>query len=666
MPATETNLADRSGNLVESHKGYDPRLIFFYFVVAALLLTLIGGLGYQQLHLISLHQDRERKQNQRRVLIPGPRGNIYDRNGATLVTNKSRWTVVLHLDELRGEFEREQKTIQQNYKKLDEKDVPSWSERRQIALVSVTQRYLDQINRILHRELPLDVKGLRRHFGTELLKPFTLVDELDDADYARLIERLPVNSPLQVYATNVRAYPYGSAAAHTLGYVRSETDVEAPDFPGEDLRTLPMKNTVGKGGLEQWFDADLQGEPGGKIFLVDKDGYKINPPLEQRKPVQGKSLVTSLDIDLQLAAEAALPPGSGEEMQTSAAVAIDVVTGEVLVLASRPDYNLNEFSPRATTEVVRQMNENGAWGNNALNGVWPPGSTFKILTSIAGMRHGTILPNVPLVDCRAHMTIGKSDFVCENGLVSHGKILLPQAIARSCDIYYYTAGLLTTPEVIAAEGRRFHLDRPTGIELPNEQHRTIMPDPDWRRARGEKWYPGDTAHMAIGQGDVLVTPLQMACFAASVARDETFTQPTLIHDPNRPAQHTEPIGLSASQRAALISGMEGCIEYGTASKMLGPQGPLRIPGVRVAGKTGTAQKDVVKDGKHGKINYAWFICFAPVEKPEIAIAVAVEGDVVGESFEGGRYAAPVASAILKTYFAKKANPTQKILFPSRS
>jgi penicillin-binding protein 2 len=154
--------------------------------------------------------------------------------------------------------------------------------------------------------------------------------------------------------------------------------------------------------------------------------------------------------------------------------------------------------------------------------------------------------------------------------------------------------------------------------------------------------------MSIGQGDVQVTPLVMACFAASFARGELWTRPTLLHDPGRPAQHTEPIGLSDYQRAAILKGMEGCTTEGTA-KVLTTIEALRVPGVRIAGKTGTAQIN----GPEGKVDEAWFICFAPIESPEIAVAVAIEGTTPGENFGGGREASPIASAILKKYFEKE-------------
>jgi penicillin-binding protein 2 len=652
MAANEPHIAEHTGGLVESHKGYNPRIAFFYYVLAALLLTLAGGLGYQQLSKVGHYSDAERQQNQRRILIPGPRGNIYDRNRTLLVGNNHRFSVLLHLDELKAQLHREHIRIRNNYRATGDKDVPNYSQLEQISRVTLVQRYLDQVNAILQREERVDARALRRHFDRQLLLPYTLIDGLDDADTARLLERLPVTSPLQIYAAPTRSYPYASAAAHTLGYVRPEDEVEAGDFPGADLTTFKVKGTSGRDGLEKWFDGVLQGEAGGRIYRVDPTGFKINPPLESRPPKRGGELVTSLDIDLQLVAE----EGLGE--QKGAAVAIEVATGEVLVMASKPDYNLNEFSPRATAAIVAKMNETGAWNNLALNGFYPPGSTFKILTTIAALRRGVITPDAAIVTCNGYLKVGNRLYPCDVGHGHHGNVLLRDAIALSCDIYYYEAGQRTKPEEIAAEARRFHLDRRTGIELPGEQGRMLIPDPAWKmRERDARWFPGDTANMSIGQGDVSVTPLQMACFTASVARGEVFTQPTLVHRPGAAPQRFESIGLTPEQRIALLEGMVGTTIRGTAKTLNLPA--VKIQGVTIAGKTGTAQVP-------GRKNIAWFICFAPAEKPEVAIAVAVEGDTAGEDYYGGTYAAPIANAILTKYFAKKNNLTRPLMPPLKT
>jgi penicillin-binding protein 2 len=634
---------ERPGSLVESKTGFDPRILAFYGIVALLLLILTCGLGYQQIYKGAIHHEEERQQNERRVIVPGPRGNIFDREGRLLVGNRPRFAVVLYLDELRGEFRKEFIRVRNNYRLTGDQDIPTGAQLERIAHVSVVKRYMDQINEFLGRSGEVDGAGLQRHLERQLLLPYTLVDDLKPEEFARLIEHLPVNSPLQVYTSNTRYYPYDDAAAHTLGYVGTNEGADDEEFPGEGLTTLKVKGSIGRDGLEKQFDSTLQGEAGYTILRVDPSGYKVNPPIESRIPVQGRSLTTSIDIDLQRAAEDAI----GDE--TGAAVALDVNTGEVLAMASRPGYDLNQFSPHLTTAAAKDIEDRKAWTNSALNGVYAPGSTFKILVSTAALLNGAITPGDKPADCEGVMMVGNHRFVCENGDAHHGELDLADAITVSCDIYFYTVGLKTSVDVIASQARRFHLDRPTGIELPGETHRMLIPDPAWKqKARAEPWTLGDTANMSIGQGFVGETPLVMACFAASFARDEVWTKPTLLHDPNRPTQHTERTGLSVSQRAAILKGMLGCTTdpQGTARYLNLPA--YRVPGVDVAGKTGTAQ--ITRPT--GKIDEAWFICFAPIDKPQIAVAVAVDGPP-GESFGGGAAASPIASAVLKKYFEKK-------------
>jgi penicillin-binding protein 2 len=648
MATSDNNLAEHSGSLVESHKSYDPRMVSFYFVLALMLVILTTGLGYQQLFKSESYTEQERVQSQRRVIVPGPRGNIYARDGTTvLVGNRPRFSVVLYLDELKSEFVKEASVIRKNYKASGIKDIPS-SDFSKIARVSVVQRYLDQVNRVLAREDKVDPAALNRHFSEQLLLPYKLVEDLTEDEYARLIERLPVRSPLQVYTSNSRYYPFGSAAAHALGYVRTHIAGKTED---EDLATSKMPGFIGKTGLEQIYDQKLQGKSGGALIRVDPAGYKVTA-IEKQLPVQGESLVSSLDIHLQLAAEQQI----GD--QVGAAVAIEVATGEVLAMVSKPDYNLNEMSPRVSSAKYAEIQERGGEVNRAISGAYPPGSTFKILTTIAGLRAGRITPDQSIINCDGVIRIGGRTFYCDNGRGHHHDVTLKDAIAYSCDIYYYELGKLLTPDGLAAEGRHFHMDKPTGIDLPYETRRMVMPDPAYKkRLFDESWYPGDTANMSIGQGFVLVTPLEMACFAASVARNEITTQPTMLHDPKGQRQHSEPIGLTPAQRQAIIEGMVGCTTYGTAKILDTPM--FKIPGVRIAGKTGTAQKTVRQGDKVGTINYAWFISFAPADNPEIAVAVMLEGDEIGETFGGGANAGPVAGAIYKKYFERKNAPVPK-------
>jgi penicillin-binding protein 2 len=637
-------------SIIESYKPQRPRLLVLYSLVGLCMLVLVGGLAYRQLFRSGDYGERERLQNQRRVLVPGPRGNIYDRDHRLLVGNRSRFAVTLYLDELRREFRTEYIEVVRRYRASVEAgaitrgEQPTTSQLEQIARAQVVQRYLDQVNQILGRHDKVDMRELNRHFRQQLLLPYLLLDDLKPEEYARLIEQLPVDSPLQVYTSSARYYPYGAAAAQTLGYVGSTDEIDVENVPGEDLKTYALKGTTGRTGLELRYDSLLEGETGGTIYWVDPAGFRGEAVKGRRMPKQGENLVCSLDIDLEQAAETAM----GTDPNTKGAVvALDVRTGEVLVLLSRPDYDLNEFSPHLSPEAAKDITDRGAWLNRAISGLYPPGSTFKLITSIAGLRSHIIDRSSSTADCEGSIKIGGRIFRCDSGYGHHGVIGFEEAIAQSCDVYFWTYGLKIGPQRIADEARRFHLDRPTGIDLPYETDNMLIPDPAWKqKARGEAWYPGDTANMSIGQGFVRVTPLQMACAVASIARGETTTVPTLRHEANRPAQHTAPIGLAPADYAALITGMEGATTHGTAS-LLTTVAALKIPGLDVAGKTGTAQVQV----KEGTIDIAWFVCFAPIEDPRIAIAVAVEGDKPGD-FYGSREAVPVADAVLKAWYEK--------------
>lgn len=625
---------------IETHRARNPRLLLFHGIVIVLLAVLVGGMVYRQLLQTVLYSDRERQQNQRRVVVPGPRGRILDRDGNVLVDNRARFAVVLNLAELRSEFRAEYKKVARNYNSLDRTERPNSDQLSRIARAAVAQRYLDKINFILNRQETVRTADLNRHVNQTLLLPYVLLDDLAPEEYARLIERLPVNSPLQVYATSSRYYPYHNAAAHMLGYTSVDSDPEVEDFPGEDLLTFKMKGATGQTGLEKVFDDQLQGETGGAIYLVDPAGYKVDLPIEKRLPVQGKSITTSIDIELQQAAEAAM------EGRTGAAVALDVRTGEVLVLVSKPDYDLNDFVPRLSQATFKAIQDSGGWLNRAIQGQYPPGSTFKIITAIAGLRAGTIEPGVSRVNCPGFILVGNRSFPCAHRAV-HGEVDLVKAISQSCNVFFIKHGLDTTPQFLATEAKRFGFNHPTGIELPAEFKNPRVADPEWRKENWRSanlpdgiWRGGDTANISIGQGDTLITPLQAACMVASFARGETETKPTLLHDPRRPVQRTAPIGLSPSDYNAVLRGLESCYQIGTGRL-------AKVEGLTGGAKSGTAQK--------GRIELAWLVAFAPSEDPRIAVAVVLEGEE-DQNFGGGLYSGPVVKAILQAWKDKRERP----------
>lgn len=632
-----------STSMVHSRRGSDSRLRFFYTPIALGGLTLMVGLIFQQVWRSDLAEMRSINQSQNRILVPGPRGNIYDREGRILVGNRPRFAVVLYLEELRTEIYREYVKIRDAYQAEDPENAPTVTQVNQIARFTVVERYLARINRALGRETKLEARSLNSHFNAQRMLPYTLIDDLQPEEYARLLEQLPVNSPLQVYTTSSRFYPHGEAAAHTLGFVSSNRDIQIDDdFPGADLMTFKMIGTQGRDGIESEFGSTLQGKAGGTVYRIDPGGYRVEA-LHRRLPVQGKNVISSIDIDLQLAAEERLR----EYEMAGAAIAMDVNTGEVLVMASLPDYDLNDFSPRLTQSVAADINERGAWMNRAITGLYPPGSAFKLLVAVAGMQAGTITSETT-TDCGGYYRVGNRLAPCYGGR-AHGEIGLRTAIAKSCNVFFYEHGLETGAHGIARTARQFHFGQPTEVPLPNETRGSLVPDPDWKKERyDQSWVPGDTTNLSIGQGYMLVTPLQMATFMASLARGQTHTTPYVTHDPNRPVQQTAPIGLTPGDYTALLEGMEECTITGSARTSFTDIESMRIPGLRVGGKTGTAQKRTPK----GTINFAWFVAFAPIDKPQIAIAVIVEGDVPDEETGGGTYSAPVARDILAKWAEK--------------
>ena len=626
------------------HRGENPRILFFFWIIIVATMVLMVGLGWRQLVASRKYEEIEKRQTERRIYIPGPRGDIYDRKGNLLVGNRAHYSAVIYLDDLRPEFRLEYSSIiREERSRLDEiyqatseaerpeqPPLPDYSQLQWVARQNVIQRYIDEINRITGREDSLSSRKVIRHFNEQLLLPLPLVEDLNPDEYARLVEQVPVASPIKIHTGTARYYPYSSAAAHALGYVQN-VNPDPEELPDDGLKTFTFKKKIGKTGLERTFNNRLSGTAGTEIWRVDPLGFQ-DTRLEMVAPQQGENLITSIDIDIQLAAETALGERKG------AAVAIDVKTGEVLTIASHPAFDLNALSPYIPRKTFDEINERGAWLNRAVQLSYPPGSTFKILTTIAGMRANTIGPDTTH-DCQGAYRVGNRVFRCHarNG---HGIVDTAAAIEGSCNVYYYAEGLRMGIDVLSAEAKRFGLHVKTGIELPFETSRLVVPSKEWKREHVKAgWVPGDTANTAIGQGFLLVTPLQMATFMASLSRGETRTQPTLLAhaaDDVKQVNHGgEPIGLNQGEWDDLWEGMR---------RVVGPDGTgrlVQIEGLSIAGKTGTADFRA-----HGEeVNLAWFIGCAPAEDPQIAVAVMVEGSSAADSFHVGSTAGPVAKDI---------------------
>ncbi|MGJ3242311.1 MAG: penicillin-binding transpeptidase domain-containing protein [Opitutales bacterium] len=634
-----------------SRPGRNPRMPFFFGLIGLLFGILMVGLAIRQLLQQDRYLEKEQIQAQRRILHPGPRGEIYDRNGRLLAGNRPRFSAVIYPDGLARlrnegafyrEFARRREAVYAATEAADEEpDINLsdliWESRR-----AVIQRHLDQLNSITGRDEQLSRSALERHFTRELLMPLTLVEDLEPEEYARLIEQLPVESPIQIYTDTARYYPFGPVAAHILGYTSSKIiEPDTAPVPGEDLTTFSFKTQVGMTGLERSFNDRIGGVPGGEITIVDPSGYQYEEGLVARKiPEKGDNLVTSIDIAMQVAAE------NGLTGKTGAAVAIDVLTGEVLVLASHPDYDPNRLSPYIPRDVYREINEKGAWLNRATQGLYPPGSTFKLITALAALREGVVTPDT-IVDSPKYLRVGNRLFPChsDNGF---GPIDLAKALSVSANVYFYKVGIAAGIGPIAREAKAFGLDTRTSLELPFNSGRMIVPDKAWKRENRPSqgsWTDGDTANVSIGQGFLRTTPMHMALFTASLARGETRTRPTLRKQPEPESGRAgidhggTPIGLPGDSLAGIYEGMRKAVREGTARL-------AQLPTVNVGGKTGTAQVR----SKGQDLTLAWFVGMAPMEDPRVAVCVVVEGTDPAESLGGGTTAAPVARAMLDAYF----------------
>jgi penicillin-binding protein 2 len=426
----------------------------------------------------------------------------------------------------------------------------------------------------------------------------------------------------------VRVYPHRTLAAHVLGHVGAVTDEELESRPD-----LQLFDWTGKMGIERVYDRYLQGEHGREVMEVDALGAPIRRL--RREPARaGQTLVLTLDARLQAVAERALQGKRG------AVVALDPKTGEVLALASSPSFDPNWFSTGIKPERWRWLISHPAHPlqNRAIATTHPPGSTFKIVTAVAALMFGKVTPSTR-IPCGGGRVVGRRFFRCWR---RHATLDLEHAIGQSCDSYFYTLGLAVGPDRLAQVARLMGLGEKTGIDLPGESS-GVIPTPAWKRHRyRERWYGGDTANMAIGQGYVAVTPLQMALVACAVANKGVVMRPHLLKE-RRDAQgrviaKTTPKVL---HRLPAPPSVWETVKRGMLAAVYSPGGTagrLRDLPIQVAGKTGSSEH------RKGAKTHAWFIAFAPADRPQIALCVMVE-----ESGHGGEVAVPIAKEILAAF-----------------
>jgi penicillin-binding protein 2 len=495
-------------------------------------------------------------------------------------------------------------------------------------------------------------RALRNHHRFE---PLPIRYHLSDEEVARFAVVRQHFPGVDINARLARHYPGNGSAVHAIGYVGqiSEDDLQRLDHAAYAGTVL-----TGKIGVELAYENLLHGKPGYRQVLVDAAGRALDV-LEKTPPTPGHDLLLTLDSDVQHAAEKAL------EGLRGAVVAVDPRDGGIIALASTPTYDPNPFSRGITSKEYAALigDKTKPMINRALRGAYPPGSTVKPIMALAGLQYGAILPTHSQY-CRGFFTLpGSSHRYRDFKKEGHGAMDMHDAIEQSCDVYFYQLALVLGIDRMHEFMSSFGFGQATGID--NAGERTgLMPSPEWKQKAFKNpadkvWFPGETLITGIGQGFLLVTPLQLADAAAAIAAHGQRFRPHLVAAVRDPVtgqvQEIPPEPLPSVELSdphmwdIVIDGMEAVVN--------GPRGTARKIGLdapyRIAGKTGTAQ--VFSIGQDEKYNaeqtpeelrdHAWFIAFAPVEAPQLAVAVLVENGGFGS-----RSAAPVARAVLDAYF----------------
>lgn len=575
-------------------------------IASILVIVTFAVLLFRLWQLQILEGDRYRmlsESNRLRIIkTPAPRGIIYDRNGNPLVKNIPFFSVSLN-----PEF-------------IDEIDIEGLS-----ALLGMKSS---------------DIEDKIKRKDISPFIPIKLKIGLSFEEVAKIEARKSDFPGLFVETEVGRSYLYDRVGAHIIGYLGKIRSSQATSI---ELRDLPQEALIGQWGIEALFDKELRGTAGEKIVEVDAIGRQLRL-LKEVSAVKGKDIRLSLDINIHKAVHESFGTKAG------ALVAFKVDSGEVLALESLPSFDPNLFAKGVQySDWIRLINDpKRPMLNRALQSQYPPGSTFKMIPAIAALEESAVDPEA-VVNCTGGLSYGRWTFGCwKKG--GHGAVNFHRAIVESCDVYFYELGKKIGIEKIYKYALAFGLGKKTGIELPPIKEREgLIPTAQWKQqARKLPWYLGDTFISSIGQGFVLATPAQMAMMTMAIANGGFLYEPTLLYGQKKGFVK---IDVKEENLQIIKKAMAGVVsEPGGTAKSAQSQI------VSIAGKTGTSQVVSKKKGLVGErfMDHAWFIAFAPVEKPEIAIAVFVE-----HGGGGGAVAAPIAKKAIEAYFkGKNGNPTE--------
>ena len=591
---------------------FNTRLGWAAALITVLTLLLLARIVYLQVinhgHYATLSQANRVKLQP----VPPARGLIFDRNGVVLALNLPAHTLEIVPEEV--------------------KDVPALLDQ------------LGQLVRLTEADRASFYKQLRERPSFENV---TLRALLSEGEAARVAVRLPRLQGAELQARLRRHYPLGGLTAHALGYVSRISDQDLERIDKASYRGVQY---IGKFGIEAIYEDRLLGRVGFEQVETNAHGRALRT-LARTAPIAGRNLHLSLDAEVQAVAAQALGERRG------AVVAIEPATGAVLAFVSTPTYDPNAFVNGIDAASYRALldDPDKPLINRALNGLYAPGSTIKVFFGLAAMEAGELWDASRPVACTDYYSLpGSSHRFRDWKRGGHGILGLRDAIARSCDVYFYKLAVALGPERLSGFLAPFGFGRPTGIDLPGEAS-GILPSPAWKRARGLPWYPGETVVFGIGQGPIVATSLQLAAAMAVVANRGVRVPPRLlgaVEDPRTKERIESTVAPEQTIKLADTRNWERLVEHLTAvvhsehgtARRIGRDAPYRI-----AGKTGTSQVKSIPQGERYDEkttperlrDHALFVAFAPVEDPVVAVAVIVENGGSGSSA-----AAPIARKVM--------------------
>jgi len=574
-------------------------------------MTIVLGVlvfGFWQLQMIqnSHYADLANKNRIKEIRLVAARGKIYDRYHRILADNRPSYNIVY---------------IRENSPHKPEETVAALATGLSMSVEELTQK-------------------IDRKKKDPSYQPITLKEDAGTGDVAYVMAHAYELPEVSVEFQPRRLYREGQIAAHALGYISEVSEAQLRDSPD-----LKPRDLVGIAGLELVYDSVLRGVDGSRHVVVNNSGREIETLPDEVTPIPGHDIYTTIDLDLQKAAEELI----GD--QVGAAVVLDTRTGEVLAMVSKPSFDPNQFASGISSFDYKTLHDNPdhPFENRAIRSAQPPGSIFKIIEAAAGLESNDVT-SLDRVYCSGSSAFYGRNFGCwvPKG---HGNVDMYEAIVHSCDVYFYNLGNKLGIDKISQFASMTGLGRKTGVDLPGELG-GLVPSQGWiQRVKRVKWSPIDTINVAIGQGMINVTPIQAAWAIGGLASGGRLKQPHLV-DPGQlrslgfeaPDVRSETYTIREETVETVAKAMWGVVNDGGTATI------AHVDGFDVAGKTGTAQvvnKSAYKKGSDTE-DHAWFVGFAPYRNPEIVVSVLIE-----HGGHGGVTAAPAAHAVLETYYKKK-------------